>query len=92
MFANIVYILCALSSCACAVLLLLSYQKTRVSLLFWSGLCFVGLALNNIFMLEDLVLSPEMDFSIPRNLSGAIAVCLLLYGLLWKKTLKAEGP
>lgn len=83
-----VYILCALTSLTCAVLLLNSYRKTRLSLLWWSGLCFVGLALNNVFLLEDLVFFPELNFDVARNLSGAVGTSLLLYGLLWKQTIK----
>ena len=44
--AAIVYILCALTSLTCAVLLLRAYRQNGVRLLFWSGLCFIGLALN----------------------------------------------
>ena len=35
-----VYVLCLLTSLACAVLLLRSYRQTRIRLLLWSGLCF----------------------------------------------------
>ena len=47
---QLVYLLCALTSLACAVLLLRGYFRTRVRLLLWSGLCFVGLALNNALL------------------------------------------
>ncbi len=85
-----VYILCALTSVACAVLLISSYRKSGKTLLWWSGLCFVGLAFNNLFLLGDLVFAPEIDFSIPRNLSGALGTSLLLYGLLWKQSIKTS--
>jgi hypothetical protein len=86
-----VYILCALTSVTCAFLLISSYFKSKMTLLLWSGLCFVGLALNNLFLLGDFIFEPEVDFSIPRNLSGAMGVSLLLYGLLWKKSLSEEN-
>jgi hypothetical protein len=36
--AAAVYVLCALTSLACAVLLLRSYARRRVRLLLWNGL------------------------------------------------------
>lgn len=88
--ATAVYILSALTSVSCAVLLISSYLKSGKSLLWWSGLCFIGLAINNLFLLGDYIFSPEIDFSIPRNLSGALGTILLLYGLLWKQSIKAS--
>lgn len=41
--AEITYVLCGLTSIACAVLLLRGYVTTRMPLLFWAALCFVGL-------------------------------------------------
>ena len=52
---QLVYVLCALTSIACAVLLLRGYFRTRVRLLLWSGLCFVGLALNNALLVYGLI-------------------------------------
>ena len=40
--AAAVYVLCALTSLACAVLLLRAYLRRKVRLLLWSGLGFVG--------------------------------------------------
>jgi hypothetical protein len=45
--AETVYILCALTSLACAVLLVRGYRRTPSRLLLLSSFCFVGLALNN---------------------------------------------
>lgn len=39
---SIVYILCAITSLACAVLLLRSFRRTRARLLLWSGISFAG--------------------------------------------------
>ena len=50
--ATAVYILSALISLASAALLLRSYARTRSSLLFWAGLCFVGLSLNDLMYLS----------------------------------------
>jgi hypothetical protein len=82
--ATLVYALCALTSLACAVLLLRGYFSTRVRLLLWSGLCFAGLATNNILLLIDKRLVPTMDLSLWRTLPALAGVALLLYGLVWE--------
>ena len=79
---TIVYTLCALTSIACAWMLLRAYRTTRVRLLFWSGLCFVGLALNNILLFIDVKVVPETDLSVARTIPALIGVLLLLYGLI----------
>ena len=81
--ATVVYALCALTSLACAVLLLRGYASSRVRLLLWSGLCFAGLALNNILLFVDLRVVPEVDLSVWRSIPAVIGVALLLYGLVW---------
>lgn len=81
--AEAVYVLCALTSLACAVLLLRGYARSRVSLLLWSSLCFVGLAVNNVLLVVDLVVLPERDLLPLRNLSALVALCLLVFGLVW---------
>ena len=43
--AAAVYVLCALTSIACAVLLLRGWRSRGVRLLLWSGLGFVGFAI-----------------------------------------------
>jgi hypothetical protein len=84
MLATAIYILCALTSIACAVLLLRGYSQTRARLLFWSGLCFAALAFNNILLVIDLRIIPEIDLSIWRSIPAVIGVGLLLYGLVWE--------
>jgi hypothetical protein len=79
---NLVYALCALTSLACAVLLLRGYARSRARLLLWSGLCFVGLFINNALLVVDARV--EFDLSIVRTLPAVIGVALLLYGLVWE--------
>jgi hypothetical protein len=81
---TLVYALCALTSLACAVLLLRGYASSRVRLLLWSGLCFAGLAANNVLLLIDTRLVPTMDLSAWRTLPALAGVALLLYGLVWE--------
>lgn len=82
--ATAVYVLCALTSLACAVLLLRGYFQNRVRLLLWAGLCFAGLALNNILLFVDVRVVPEMDLSIWRSLPALAGLLLLVYGLVWE--------
>lgn len=81
--AEAVYILCALTSLACAVLLLRGYGRTRMRLLLWSGLCFVGLTVSNLVLFVDLVIIPGTDLSLVRSGIALAGVATLLYGLIW---------
>jgi hypothetical protein len=81
---TIVYALCALTSLACAVLLLRGYFASRARLLLWSGLCFTGLAANNIILLIDTRVVPTIDLSLWRSLPALAGVAILLYGLIWE--------
>ena len=84
MFAIVVYILCAATSGLCAVLLLRGYVKSRARLLFWSGLCFVGFALNNVLLIVDVHVVPAIDLSVWRTIPALIGISLLIYGLVWE--------
>jgi hypothetical protein len=81
--AEFVYSLCALTSLVCAVLLLRGYWMRRTRLLFWSALCFIGLALNNALLLVDLYVVPGTDLFFLRTGIALVAICLMLYGLIW---------
>lgn len=81
--ASVVYALCALTSLACAVLLLRAYRASPAPLLLWSGLGFIGFTVNNVLLFVDLVLVPSIDLSIYRDISAAAAVMVLLFGLIW---------
>lgn len=81
--AIIVYALCALTSLACTVLLLRGYQRSGARLLLWSGLCFVGLFLNNVMLIVDVHVVPDVDLSIWRSLPVLAGLVLLIYGFVW---------
>lgn len=82
--AEIVYILCALTSCLCAALLLRAYFRNPTRLLLWTALAFVGLAANNILLFVDLVIIPEQDLEFYRNLTALSGMAILIYGLIWE--------
>ncbi len=82
-----VYILSAVISLICAVLLLRAYMANRVRLLFWSGLCFIGLSLNNILLLVDTQVFPAVDLAVVRAVPAFLGLLALLYGLIWETPL-----
>ena len=79
----IVFVLCAVTSLTCAVLLLRGWRRSRQRLLLWSGLCFAGLALNNVLLIVDVRMTPQQDLSLLRTLPALLGVSLLLYGCIW---------
>jgi len=78
-----VYILGTIITCTCAVLLLKGYARARRPLLLWSGFCFIGLTISNLLLFLDLVMFPDVDLYLWRLIAAAIAMALLLYGLIW---------
>jgi hypothetical protein len=82
--AEIVYALCAIMSAACAIMLLRGFLRNRTSLLFWSSLCFAGLAANNILLFVDLVLVVDVNLSLARSASALASVAVLVFGLVWE--------
>ena len=82
--AAVVYFLCALTSVACAALLVRSWRRSPVRLLMWVALGFVGLALNNVILFVDRVVAKDTDLHTLRDLSGLAAVSVLLFGLIWE--------
>jgi hypothetical protein len=60
-------------------------MANRTRLLLWSSLCFIGLAVNNILLFIDLVLVPNIDLFLWRQLATLCGLVLLLYGLIWDR-------
>ena len=83
MMGALVYALCALTALFCAYLLLQAYRRGGYRLLLWSGLCFVGLTLNNLMLVLDKLVFPDVDLSIWRTSVALAAMLVLLYGLIW---------
>lgn len=80
--ASAIYVLCALTSLLCAVLLYRGYRRTRVRLLLWSTFCFVFLVLNNVMLIVDLLLVPTVDLNILRLVPALLAVGVLIGGFI----------
>jgi Family of unknown function (DUF5985) len=83
--AEAVYLLCALTSVLCAVLLIRSWLRSHARLLLWSSLCFVGLAINNILLFVDLIIVPEADLAMARTIVALLSVSILVVALVWER-------
>jgi hypothetical protein len=83
--AAVIYTLCALTCLLCAVLLLRGWQKTRAHLLFWSGLCFVGLTVSNVLLVLDRLVFLDTDLTTPRLATALAGLLLLVFGLVWER-------
>ena len=82
-FPAIVYVLCFLTSAACAWLLGTSHRRTGNRLLFWSSICFTFLAANNLVLVMDLVVWPDLDLRVARLLLALAAAASLIWGFVW---------
>ena len=86
--ATLVYALCALTSLACAILLLRGYLSSRARLLLWSGLCFLALMVNNMMLFVDnVVFAGQVVPAVGPLMRSGVAIvglALLLYGLIWE--------
>ena len=82
-FPTIVYLLCFITSSACAWLLGRSYARSGARLLLWSCACFVLLAGNNLLLVLDLLILPDVNLRIGRLLFALAAVSVLIFGFVW---------
>jgi len=81
-FKIALYVVAIVSSGTCAILLLRAYVHRHVRLLMWSGICFVGLTINNVALFADLVVFPQLDLRLARQLPALIGMMFLLYGFI----------
>lgn len=79
-----VYLLCFVTSLCCCLLLIRSYRINRSKILLWSAACFVLLAVNNLFVVIDLIVLTAVDLSALRLLASFLAVSTLLVGFVWE--------
>jgi len=84
MFASIVYLLCALTSLGCAILLHRGFRRSRAPMLLWSALCFWGFFFSNILLFVPVERIGWI--LVARQIPALLGIAFLLYGLLWKGT------
>lgn len=78
-----VYTLCFVTTAAVAFLLIRGYRRSGARLLLWCGLGFVGLCLNNLMLIADVMAFPQIDLSAYRALPALAGMFLLVFGLIW---------
>ena len=79
-----IYILGSLVCLMTGILLLRGFLRGRQRLLLWSGLCFLGLAVSNCLVFVDRIVFPNIDLYPLRLISAAIAMMVMLMGLIWE--------
>jgi hypothetical protein len=84
-FKFLLFLLAALTSFGCMVLLFRGYARTGVRLLLWSGLCFIFLTTNNVLLFFDTIVWPTQVDLRPYRLVAALAgIVCLLYAFIWE--------
>ncbi len=82
----IIYVLCALTSLACAVLLHRNARRAGSRMLFWCGMCFWLLSAANVLAIVDHYMVPvDVQLWPLRHGVGLLAVAVLLYGLVFEE-------
>lgn len=80
--ASAVYILCALTSFACAFLLFRGYRHNGFRLLLWTAIGFVSFALNNVLLYVDAIVYPNLDLMTIRTIPALFGTAVMIYGLI----------
>ena len=98
--AEAAYLLCMLTSLACAALLARGYAHSRARFLLWCAGCFACLAVNNALLFVDKVVYPDdvlnfagVSFATWRAVAALAGMALLLFGLICAiPTVIVAGP
>ncbi len=84
-FRFVLFLLAALTSIGCMWLLLRAYARTRVRLLFWTGMCFIALSVNIVVLFVDVVVLPtQVDLRMLRLGAALAGIACLLYAFIWE--------
>ena len=71
-----------LTSLGCMVLVYRSYAQSGMNILWWSTICFVFLAANNLLLFVDVVIYPQIDLRAWRFVAALLGIAFLLYGFM----------
>lgn len=82
--AQLVFLLCIVTSAACCILLLQAHRRTGTRLLLWSGICFAGLALNDALVFVDLVIVPQISLIVLRSVTLLVSLLVFIVALIWE--------
>ena len=88
--AETAYVLCALTSLVCAILLTRGFLRSRTRFLLWCAACFAFLSVNNALLFVDKIIYPDdtltfigLSFAVWRAVAALAGMGLLLFGLIW---------
>jgi hypothetical protein len=80
----LIYGLCLAASAGCAGLLGRAYLRTGTRLLLWTAISFCFFALNNLVLVVDMLLLPDLDLWAWRQASAGAGLAVLLFGFVWE--------
>jgi hypothetical protein len=84
--AEAVYILCALTGFACAVLLGRAYVKNPSRFLLFSSVCFAALTINSVLLVIDRIILPQqVDLRAWRIGVAATGLGVMLWSFITQK-------
>jgi hypothetical protein len=82
--AELVYVIGAVASIVCLVLLWRGWRRSGARLLLWTAACFLGFVVNNVVLLLDETIWRDVaDLRWLRHGSALAGCMVLLGGLIW---------
>jgi hypothetical protein len=82
--AELIYGLCTILSLAIAAMLWRQHRRMPTRMIYWTALCFSGLALSNLVLVLDKLVFPEVDLRVLRHSISLLSIGLLLFGLVYE--------
>ena len=82
MIAAFVYLLSVLVGGSCAVLLLRANRRAPSRLLLSAAICFAGLALNDVGLIVDVFVLPDVNLVAIRSLPAVLGLAVLVRALV----------
>lgn len=76
-----VYALCALTSLTCFALLFRQHRRSPSRMALRSSIAFLCFAVANAILFVDLIMLPQIDLKVWRNLANLIGGLVLLFAL-----------
>ena len=82
--AELIYGLCTILSLTIAAMLWRQHRRVPSRMIYWTALCFSGLALSNLLLVLDKLVMPEIDLRVLRHSVSLLSIGMLLFGLVYE--------
>jgi hypothetical protein len=82
--AELIYGLCTLLATVIAVMLWRQHRRVPSRMIYWTALCFSGLALSNLLLVLDKLVFADVDLRLLRHSVSLASLGLLLFGLVYE--------